>query len=260
MSERGPGHWSPSQYEKFKDERSKPFFDLLALVRPKPGMRAVDLGCGTGELTRALHQRLGAAETLGVDSSASMLAKSAAFAGEGLRFAQARVEDFAAEAPLDLIFSNAALHWVEDHPALLARLAGMLAPGGQLAVQIPNNADHPSHVVAAEVAREAPFRDALGGYVRVFPNLPLADYATTLDRLGFREQDVRLQVYAHHLGQRDDVIEWVKGTLLTDYEKRMPAPLWPEFLARYRAALLPKLEDVKPYFYPFKRVLFWGAR
>jgi trans-aconitate 2-methyltransferase len=134
----------------------------------------------------------------------------------------------------------------------------MLAPGGQLAVQIPSNDDHLSHTVAAETAREPPFGEALGGYQRVFPNLTLDGYAVALHRLGFREPTVRTEVYAHLLGARDEVVEWVRGTLLTDYEKRLPADLWPTFLARYRERLLPRLEDTRPYFYPFKRTFFWG--
>jgi trans-aconitate 2-methyltransferase len=254
------GEWSPSQYERFKDERSKPFFDLLAMVKRRDAMRVVDLGCGTGELTRELHRALGARETVGVDASEAMLAKSAPFAGDGLRFERSSIEAWGPSDPVDLVFSNAALHWVDDHRALLPRLAATLAPGGQLAVQIPSNDDHASHLVAAEVARESPFREALGGYVRVFPNLTLGEYATLLDRLGFREQDVRMQVYAHRLASRDDVVEWVKGTLLTDYAKRMEAPMFERFVARYREVLREKLEDARPYLYAFKRTLFWGMK
>src|SRR4051794_23858151 len=114
--------WDPGQYERFKAERSRPFFDLLALVGRAPGGRAVDLGCGTGELTRELHRHLQAAETLGLDSSPEMLARSAAFAGGGLAFQQGDLATFADEDHWDVVFSNAALHWTGDHPALLARL------------------------------------------------------------------------------------------------------------------------------------------
>src|SRR5262249_34136585 len=145
------------------DERSRPFFDLLALVEPAPAMRVVDLGCGTGELTREMHRRLGAAETLGIDSSPAMLAKAAAFAGDGLRFERADIAGFDAPAGFDLVFSNAALQWLPDHEALFARLARLVRPGGRLAAQMPANFDHASHQAADEVAREAPFRDALGG-------------------------------------------------------------------------------------------------
>jgi trans-aconitate 2-methyltransferase len=71
---------------------------------------------------------------------------------------------------------------------------------------------------------------------------------------------VRIQVYGHHLGSRDDVVEWMKGSLLTDFEKRMPPSMWPDFLARYRERLVARLEDTRPYFFPFKRTLMWGAR
>lgn len=252
--------WNPRQYERFRDERAQPYFDLLALVRPTSGMRVVDLGCGTGELTRQLHQRLQAAETVGIDSSPAMLAQSAQYAGDGLRFEPGDIQTFRVEQSVDLIFSNAAIQWVPDHPALLARLTTALAPRGQLAIQEPANHDHLSHLVAAEVAREAPFHEALGGYVRQVPVLRPEDYAVLLYQSGYREQHVRLQIYNHTLDSRAGVVEWVKGTLLTDYQRRLPADLWPEFLARYQERLLPQLDDRRPYYYPFKRLLFWAQR
>jgi trans-aconitate 2-methyltransferase len=260
--------WNPDQYARFRDERSRPFYELISLVRPKPGMRAIDLGCGTGELTRDLHRRTGARETIGLDSSRAMLTKARALEGDGLRFVAGDIWEFARGArtggdpaeQYDLIFSNAALQWVEDHPALIAHLAARLADGGQLAVQVPANEDHASHVTAREVAQEEPFRTALGGHVRRFPLLTPEGYAALLDSLAFAEQHVRLQVFGHHLSGREDVIEWVKGTLLTDYQKRLPPDLWERFLARYRELLLPRLKDAHPYFYAFKRILFWAAK
>ena len=251
--------WNPAQYERFRNERSQPFFDLLALVEARPAMRVVDLGCGTGELTRLLHQTLNASQTLGLDSSAAMLAKSQGFAIDGLRFEQRDIGEFTAEGGFDLIFSNAALHWLQDHQSLLARLTAALKPGGQLAVQVPANDDHPTHVVAAELARQSPFREAMQGYERHWPVLKPAAYAALLYRLGYARQSVRLQVYGHVLDTRAEVIEWVKGTLLTDYEKRMPAELFAEFMRQYRERLFGQLEDARPYFYPFKRILLWAS-
>ncbi len=255
-----PSAWNPAQYDRFRGERQQPFHDLLALLQPRPGMRVVDLGCGSGELTRLLHDRLAAHATLGLDSSATMLAGSAAFAAAGLRFAAADIGAFDAVGEYDLVFSNAALHWVADHAALFARLARALADGGQLAVQMPYNFDYPSHTVAAAVAREAPFRAALGGFAVERPVQAPDWYATTLHRLGFRHQHVRLQVYTHLLETRAAVVEWVKGSLLTAYQQRLPADLWPAFLARYSERLLPQLADTRPFFYPFQRLLIWGAR
>ncbi len=253
--------WNPDQYERFRHERSLPFFDLLSLVEKRPAMRVVDLGCGTGELTRRLHRTLGAQETLGIDNSETMLARSADVAGDGLRFDRDDIAKFPGDrGTFDVVFTNAALQWLPDHTTLFARLRTALAPGGQLAVQMPTNYDHPSHTVAADVAAEEPFRSALGGYVRA-DDVVLAPeaYASLLFKLGFARQHVRLQVYAHSLDDRTQVIEWVRGTLLTDYEKRLPSDLFASFLARYRERLLPQLEDTRPYFYPFKRVLMWAA-
>ncbi len=284
--------WNPTQYERFRAERAQPFFDLLALVQPTPGMRVVDLGCGTGELTAELHARLGARETLGIDRSAAMLERCVAHARPGLSFAPGDIAAFAATAGapatgattteatataaspaatptaatgFDLIFSNAALHWVPDHEGLLARLAAALADGGQLAVQVPANHDHPAPRTATELAAEEPFAGALaaaacGGEAPHNAVLRPEAYAALLDRLGFAEQHVRLQVYAHHLASREAVVEWVRGTTLTAYEQRLSPALFGEFLERYRARLLPRLADVRPLFFPFKRILLWGRR
>jgi trans-aconitate 2-methyltransferase len=108
------------------------------------------------------------------------------------------------------------------------------------------------------MAGEPPFREALNGYAHPRPVLKPEAYAVLLDRLGYREQHVRLQVYGHHLASREDVVEWVKGSLLTDYRRRLPADLYEEFLRRYRERLLNQLEDTRPYFLTYKRMLFWA--
>ena len=129
--------WDPAQYQRFQQERSAPFFDLLDLVAPRPGGRIADLGCGTGELTRVLHERTGAASTLGIDSSRAMLVQSAQHAGEGLTFEFDDIAEWAPSEPVDVVFSNAALHWIEDHEALLTRLTGALALRGSSPSKCP---------------------------------------------------------------------------------------------------------------------------
>lgn len=257
--------WDPKQYELFRNERSLPFFDLLDEcakrfdASKKAPARVVDLGCGTGELTKILHERVNAVETLGLDSSAEMLAK----APQGIRnlkFEQADIATFTAENAYDLIFSNAALQWIDHHETLFARLATALTPGGQLAIQMPSNHDHVSHVVAAEVAQRPHFSKMLNGYVRHAPVLSVEDYAALIEKLGLVDQRVHLHVYAHHLESRVGMIDWVKGTMLTDYSKRLTHAEYTQFLAEYTKALFARVPEARPFFYPFKRILIWASR
>jgi trans-aconitate 2-methyltransferase len=250
--------WDPAQYERFERERAAPFFDLLDLVQPCPGGRVADLGCGTGELTRALHQRTNAGSTVGLDASQEMLKRSGDHTDDGLTFELGDIAEWAPSQPVDLIFSNAALHWIDDHDALFMRLTGALSRGGQLAVQVPANHDQPSHLIAERVAAEEPFRTVLGGYVRRTPVLAPERYAQLLHRLGYGAQQVRLQVYLHLLPQTGAVVDWVKGTLLTAYRRRLPDRVYEDFVARYRELLVAELPDQRPFPFPFKRVLLWG--
>ena len=249
--------WRPTQYERFRDERAQPFWDLASLIAPRPAMRVVDLGCGTGELTAQLHQKLGATQTVGIDSSAAMLAKAPQ--APGLRFEQQDIATFAPREKLDLVFSNAALHWVPDHAELFRRLTGLLAPGGQIAVQMPMTDDQITHRIASELARSPEFRRLLGGYQGRLPLMDAERYASWLHHLGYVRQHVRVQIYPHLLDSRDDVIEWVRGAMLTEYQKRLAPADWDRFLERYRQLLIPQLADDRPYFYTYPRILIWGA-
>jgi len=260
--------WDPRQYERFKAERSAPFFDLVALVEPPaPGARVVDLGCGTGELTSSLVDRWQPGELIGLDSSPAMLTQAAPLAGGPLRFVEGDLADSPFEreprGSFDVLVSNAALQWVPDHPTVLARWTALLAPGGQLAVQVPANVDHPAHVAADEVAHEPRFLEALAGDVPPDTVHHVARpevYAAVLDALGFSRQHVRLQVYGHHLPSTVDVVEWTKGTSLTRFRTRMDDETYAAFVVRYRQRVLEVLGDHAPYFYAFRRILLWGRR
>ncbi len=254
--------WDPKQYERFHGERSQAFFDLLGLLEPVPGGRVVDLGCGTGRLTAAVPELLGAAEVLGVDNSPAMLADARALATDGVCFIEGDLGTWTDRPRWDVVLANASLHWAPDHAGVLARWRDALVPGGQLAVQVPANADQPTHIVATELAEEEPFASAFVGGPP--PDVVAANvlapeaYARILDELGFVEQHVRLQVYPHHLATTADIVEWVKGTTLTRFEAQLSPELYAEFVERYRALLLERLGDRSPCFFPFKRILFRG--
>jgi trans-aconitate 2-methyltransferase len=253
--ESGPDDtWDPSQYRRFEAERDQPFHDLVSLVAAVPGGEVVDLGCGDGRLTALAHRSLEARSTLGIDSSAAMLADVAS--ADGMSFELGDIAEWTAPASYDVVLSNAALHWVSDHAAVLGRWRAALRPGGQLAVQVPANADHPSHALVAEVA------DGLGLAVEPDPVavnvLRPEQYASVLDDLGAVEQHVRLQVYVHHLPASGDVVEWVKGTTLNRVKRATDSDGYERFLAAYRARLLAEIGDRTPYTYLFKRILFRG--
>ncbi len=248
--------WDPAQYNKFAAEREQPFWDLVRLLDPVQEPTVVDLGCGDGRLTAELGAALGAAATTGIDSSKAMIDAAGAHAGRRVRFTPGDIGRFDEESSYEVVFANASLQWVPDHPAVLARWTGSLRGGGQLAVQVPANADHPAHRLAGDVAAqwlEDPPPDPVAENV-----LSPEAYAQVLHDLGFAHQHVRLQVYPVELPSTSALVEWVKGTTLT----RLKAPLgdeqWERFVDAYRGRLLAHLGDRSPFFYPFKRILFWG--
>lgn len=248
--------WNPTQYHKFQAERSAPFDDLLRLVDIRPGLRVVDLGCGTGELTRRLAEALPGSQVLGLDNSPQMLEKAALQKRAGLSFESGDQADLHGE--WDLIFSNAALQWSADHPRLLARLYSCLAPGGQLAIQVPSNYDHISHRLILETAREAPFWSLLNGFEIRRSVLLIEEYARLLFELGAEKIIVFEKVFPHVLKDADAVVEWVSGTALVPYLERLGTgrEAFVETLRDKMRAALPG----SPLFYPFKRTFFSARR
>lgn len=249
--------WDPQCYTRFEAERAAPFLDLLGLIRPQPDMRVVDLGCGPGSLTLQLAEALPGSDVLGIDSSPEMLRQAEALARPGLRFAPGLLQELTGQ--YDLIFSHAALHWVEDHPALFSRLWSHLAPGGQLAVQMPSNHDHPTHRAVLTAAAEEPFRSALQGFSRSSPVLPLRAYAELLYGCGAESQVTFEKVYPHVLEDAGAMVQWVRGTTMVPYLERLEPTLQDDFLERCRELVEADFPG-SPVFYGFKRVLLWAGK
>jgi trans-aconitate 2-methyltransferase len=231
--------WDPKQYGRFAAERSRPFFDLLGRVQREPVRTAADLGCGPGELTRVLVERWPAARITGVDSSPEMLAAAAAHELPGrLRFVQGDIATWRSDEPLDLIVSNAALQWVHGHERLLPALAGMLAPGGTLAVQMPDFFETASHRVIRAVAEGPRWRSTLAG-AGLQPGVvrPLPWYVEQLHALGFAV-DAWATTYIHVLKGDNPVLEWIKGTALRPFLARLDAAATAAFLGEVGERLL----------------------
>lgn len=202
---------------------------------------------------------------IGIDNSASMLAKIDEHAGGAVTFRLGDIGSWPCDADVevDLVLASASLQWVPDHAGVLRKWTAGLRPGGQLAVQVPANADMPSHTVAEAIANTEPFLSAFGPDGP--PPDPVADnvlepevYATLLNDLGFVEQQVRLQVYPHVLPSSRSVVDWVRGTTLTRFQSCLPAETFESFVEAYERRLIEVIGERSPHFFPFRRILFWG--
>jgi trans-aconitate 2-methyltransferase len=244
--------WNPEQYHKFQSERSAPFYDLLKLVEIRPSIKAIDLGCGTGELTRVLTDTLPESDVTGLDSSQQMLDKAASYASSNLRFEQGDLSSLT--ETWDLIFSNAAVQWAEDHENLIPRLFSKLNSGGQLCIQVPSNHNHISHILIRETAKEEPFRKILNGFERISPVLSIDDYTKILFEQNAKNINVFEKIYPHVLENSDAVVEWISGTALVPYFEKLG-----EHKADFLEVLHKKMKKAlpeSPLLYPFRRILF----
>lgn len=250
--------WDINQYNKFEKERRHPFNDLLTLICQEKEMSVLDLGCGSGALTSILCDQVGAKKGVGIDSSAQMLRGSRN--RHNLNFYEISIEEFIPQESFDLIFSNSALQWIPEHRALFTRLFSYLTPRGQIAIQMPSHCENLTHRVAEELASRNHFKKYFNKEEKPFHVLALEDYAFLFFSLGFSKQVVRCQLYPILMPSRDKVVEFVKGSLLTYYEKKLPPHLYLDFLDQYIALLFTKMPDYRPYFYLTKRFLLWAQK
>jgi trans-aconitate 2-methyltransferase len=241
-----PG-WDPAQYLRFADERLRPALDLVArIVHPGP-RRVVDLGCGAGNALPVLAARFPGAAISGVDGSAAMLARAAK---AGFRVEQADIAAWTPAEPVDVLFSNAALHWLAGHETLFPRLLGCLAPGGVLAVQMPAMDAARFRVLQYEVAaREGqPWTERLRG-VRSAP--PILAPEAYYDLLAGRTValDLWLTEYVHVLRGPDAVVQWALGTSLRPFLDALDGPA-PEATEARAAFLAAYADAVRPHYPP----------
>lgn len=233
--------WNPQQYELFEKQRARPFFDLVSRIDVERPRRVVDLGCGTGALTASLAERWPDAEVVGLDSSPEMLDKASAHTAThaNLSFTRGDIAEWAPADGDDVIVSNAALQWVPRHDELLSRWYAALAPGAQLAVQMPANSDSPSQVLLRELADEPRWASRLAG-LHIVNELvgPVEDYLALAFDAGVAVEAWET-IYAHVLQGEDPVLEWVAGTRLRPFVAALgedAGAFVEEFRQRLRAA------------------------
>ncbi|MFV3129930.1 methyltransferase domain-containing protein [Niveispirillum sp. KHB5.9] len=246
--------WNPDLYERYRALRERPGCDLLAAIPPIAARTMVDLGCGTGYLTRQLADQFPTAAVTGLDGDPAMLAKAGQEASR-VTWQRGDIADWRPEMPPDLIFSNAALQWLPGHEALFARLVLSLARGGVLAVQMPDNYAAPSHRLLLELAGREPWAQSLTGALHHGSVLTPEDYWRVL-RPHCTSVDIWHSDYLQELAGDDPVLEWVSATALLPVMARLPGNLAASFRAAYGAALrdaYPRQADGSTLF-PFRRI------
>lgn len=230
--------WDPDLYRRFEDERTRPAADLLARVPLEQPGRIVDLGCGPGNSTDLLHRRFPNARILGVDRSEAMLASAKARLPD-VAFEPGDAAAWHPDPPPDLIFCNAVLQWVPNHRDLFPRLLSCLAPGGILAVQMPDTIDEPSHRLMREVAGRAPWREfAMEAADRRSDVMLAAEDYYDLLAVSACTVDLWRTTYRHPLGSEMDIVDWFRSTGLRPYLDALPDEARRQaFLADYAGAI-----------------------
>jgi trans-aconitate 2-methyltransferase len=229
--------WDPAQYLRYGGERLRPALDLLTAVAAESPLVVVDLGCGAGNVTGLLRRRWPDAEITGVDGSPEMLER-AGQAVPGCGFVLADIARWEPDATPDVIYSNAALHWLGDHAALFPRLLARLAPGGVLAVQMPAMHDQPLRRLQHDVAANGPWAAALAGVGSAPPILPAEAYWDLL-RPRCRTLDIWETTYLHALHGENAVAAWASGSSLRPFLDALAPGMREAFLGAYAKALRP---------------------
>ena len=252
--------WNPEIYNKFKNIRYKPFYDLIDFIKPMESMKAIDLGCGTGEQTAILADKFPNANFLGVDSSDEMLEQSKSLETDNLHFKKATTEEtIESGEKWDLIFSNAALQWSNDHEILFPKLIELVNSQGQFAVQMPVQPENKLNKILSELIDEEPFKSYLNGFKRDSPVLSIDDYAQLLFDGGLEDIQIMQKVYPIIANDHDTLYNFISGSALIPYIEKLDGDERVIFIKTYKeriAAEFPKL----PAIYSFKRILLYGKK
>ncbi|WP_104667719.1 trans-aconitate 2-methyltransferase [Ensifer adhaerens] len=239
--------WSPAQYLKFEDERTRPARDLLAQVPDLPDGVAFDLGCGPGNSTELIRDRFPWATLSGLDSDENMLV-AAAKRLPGITFEKADLASWVPPAGASLFYGNAVFQWLPNHLTIFERLMSALVSGGTLAAQMPDNLGEPSHLLMEETARSPAFADAFAE--KTIRRNPMPGPATYVECLAPRAANIEVwhTIYHHRLANAEAIVEWVKGTGLRPYLDTLPEDRRDAFVASYTdriRAAYPAMNDGK---------------
>lgn len=252
--------WNPDIYNQFKDIRYRPFFDLMNLIDDKNLHKAIDVGCGTGEQTKILSDNFLHTQFLGIDASTEMLAPSKDWEYNRVQFENKTIENFVSDnSRWDLIFSNAALQWIDNHQSLFPQLIAKLNAGGQLAVQMPCQHENILNFLLKELVSQKPFAEYLNNFRRESPMLSVDKYTQIMFENGLQNLNISQRVYPIIAQNEMDLYNFILGSSLIPYLERLNKTQQDELKNEF-------LQSIKSYFkkfpaiYPFKRLLLYGVK
>jgi len=250
--------WDPKIYNRYKDIRYKPFYDLLDLIEEAEEIKGIDLGCGTGEQTAIITHRFKHAEILGVDSSKEMLEKSKEYENSRLKFKLESIEEAVnTTQKWDLVFSNAALQWIDNHEELFPKIINLLNPKGQLAIQMPVQTENTLNQILLKLVQEEPYASQLNHFVRESPVLSMDDYAQILFDNGIVDIEISQKVYPIIANSSEELYEFISGSALIPYLELLEGEEKDRFVEEFKFRI--KERYIKyPAIYAFKRILIYG--
>lgn len=252
--------WNPEIYNQFKNIRFKPFYDLSDLIVAETPMKAIDLGCGTGEQTAILAEKFPEAEFTGIDSSSEMLEKSKTLEHKRLHFRKAATEEMLdSDENWDLIFSNAALQWSDDHRNLFPKLISKLKTNGQFAVQMPYQPGNTLNQILFDLASEEPFKTQLNSWNRPSAVLTIDEYAQILFDNGIENLNLSQKVYPIIAEDHETLFNFISGSALIPYLEKLNENQQVAFTTEFKKRIATHFTKL-PAIYAFKRILLYGRK
>ena len=209
--------------------------ELIAKLKLRGDERILDVGCGDGKVTAEIARALPHGSVVGTDASAEMIA----FAREmfppkknpNLEFHVMDAREIQFAHQLDLVFSNAALHWVDDHEAILRGASAALKSGGRLIVSCGGKGN--AHDVFLALRPEM----RLKRWCQYFRKMPMpyffyapGDYEKWLPKFGFKINQLKLAPKDAVYPGADGFATWLRTTLIP-YVQRVPENLREEFIS-----------------------------
>jgi trans-aconitate 2-methyltransferase len=249
--------WDPEQYLHFKRERTQPSIDLVARINIDDPKTIIDIGCGPGNSTQVLLNRWPNAVIVGLDNSEKMIER-ARKDYPNQKWIVGDASKFEINQAYDITFSNAAIHWIQNHDVLIPRLFQLVKKNGVLAVQVPVNHESPLYKMIERTSHNRKWSALTAGYEQVITYHDAEYYYNTLVSL---TQTITIweTTYYHILNSHQELIEWYRSTAMKPILERLQTE---KNRAEFEAEILSESKKYYPMqrdgriIYPFKRLFF----